>query len=386
MPAVSSGTVSACLIVRDEEERLPAALASVAFCDEVVVVDSGSQDRTVAIALGAGAIVVEHPWAGFGAQRNVSIDHATSEWVLELDADERVSPALRAEIQAFLAGPPPAGAHLAALPLRDSFLGGTLGPSAKYPKYRYRLFRRGRYRHDERRRVHEGLWADEAVVPFAHDLEHLLAADWGEALGDVWRYARLESAQVPGHRSVANHLGAILVRPTIKLAARLVLDGGWRDGWRGWVKVALDAGSDALVNALVIARRSAPESGRALGRSVLRGTPRLVAVAHGASAARAANAWLGDAAAAGADVSLVTDSGRDADGGGVRIRRVPRFGPLNLYRAMDAEHQLRPVDGLLLVGARSHRLAPLVRRAELSTVVGLADDPAATVAGLRRDR
>jgi glycosyltransferase involved in cell wall biosynthesis len=64
-------SVCACIIARDEEERLPEALASVAFCDEVIVVDSGSRDRTIEIAHAAGARVVENPWSGYGAQRNV---------------------------------------------------------------------------------------------------------------------------------------------------------------------------------------------------------------------------------------------------------------------------------------------------------------------------
>ena len=88
-------TVCACIIARDEEERLPAALASVAFCDEVVVVDSGSRDRTVELAREAGARVIEHPWHGFGVQRNVALDNATADWVLEVDADERVTPRLQ---------------------------------------------------------------------------------------------------------------------------------------------------------------------------------------------------------------------------------------------------------------------------------------------------
>src|SRR5829696_5140177 len=96
-------SITACLIVLNEEARLPAALDSVAWCEEIVVVDSLSTDRTVEIARAHGATVVENAWPGFGAQRNVAIDHATSEWILEVDADERISTDLRDEIRAFLA-------------------------------------------------------------------------------------------------------------------------------------------------------------------------------------------------------------------------------------------------------------------------------------------
>src|SRR3954453_7624449 len=91
-------SVSACIIARDEQERLPGALESVGFCDELVVVDSGSRDRTAESARAAGAKIVGHPFRSFGAQRNVAIDHATSDWVLEVDADERISSQLRGEI------------------------------------------------------------------------------------------------------------------------------------------------------------------------------------------------------------------------------------------------------------------------------------------------
>ena len=90
--------LSACLIVRDEEQHLPECLASVAFCDELVVVDSGSTDRTVEIALAAGATVLERQWRGFAAQRNVALDAARGEWALEVDADERITSRLREQI------------------------------------------------------------------------------------------------------------------------------------------------------------------------------------------------------------------------------------------------------------------------------------------------
>ena len=189
-------TISACLIVRDEEQRLPATLRSLAFADEVIVVDSGSTDRTRDLARAAGAMVVENRWAGFGAQRNVAIDHANGDWILEVDADERVSDELRDDILRWLAGPPPDDVHLCMLPLRDHFLGAWLGPSAKYPRYRARMFRRGAYRHDVRRQVHEGLWARERTWAMRGDLRHERADRLGEALRDWWTYARAGSLRM----------------------------------------------------------------------------------------------------------------------------------------------------------------------------------------------
>lgn len=166
--------ISACLIVQNEQARLAAALESLAFCDEIIVIDGGSHDRTIEIARAANATVIENPWPGFAAQRNLALDAATTEWVLEVDADERISPTLRASIETLLADPP-ASINVAIFALRNRFLGGLLGPSAKYPAYRARLFRRGSYRHDESRAVHEGIELRERPAVLDGDLEHELA-------------------------------------------------------------------------------------------------------------------------------------------------------------------------------------------------------------------
>ncbi|HXS47887.1 MAG TPA: glycosyltransferase family 2 protein, partial [Solirubrobacterales bacterium] len=118
-------TLTACVIARNEEQRLPACLQSLEFCDEVVVVDSGSRDRTREIAREAGARVIENPWRGFAVQRNVALDHASGSWVLEIDADERVGPELAREIRALLESPP-TEVRMAAIPMRDVFLGKPL--------------------------------------------------------------------------------------------------------------------------------------------------------------------------------------------------------------------------------------------------------------------
>jgi len=97
--------LSVTIITRNEADRLPRALASVAFADEIVVLDSGSSAETVAIARKAGATVIETDWPGHVAQKNRALEHASHEWVLSLDADEHLSPELAAEIQQVLAQP-----------------------------------------------------------------------------------------------------------------------------------------------------------------------------------------------------------------------------------------------------------------------------------------
>lgn len=379
--ATARATVSACIITRDEEQRLPDCLRSLAFCDEIVVVDSGSSDATVQIARAADAVVVARPWRGFAAQRNVAIDHARGEWILEVDADERVTNELRAEIEAFLAAPP-RGVDLGGLPIRDIFLGRILGPSAQYPKYRHRLFRRGTHRHDEARTVHEGLIPEAAVHPFRGDLLHLLADDWPQALTDTWTYARLEAGQLEAPGTASGFAHGALARPAAKLIYRLVVDGGWRDGWRGVVKIGLECGGDSLVRIRQITGRRGTVRGRS-GVPVAmhygsfdhrRGNPRVVAVAAGSVAVARACEWLADARAAGADVVLIADARLPATG--VRVHRVPGMRPLALIRALTAEGQLRPVDAVMAFGlcARGllHAVPPNLRGAARATAEHVA--------------
>jgi hypothetical protein len=374
----TSARISACIIARDEAERLPECLASVSFCDEIVLVDSGSTDATIEIAQAAGARVIKQPWLGFPAQRNVALDHAQGEWILEIDADERVSPPLRTEIEAFLAAPTP-GVDLGGLPLRDILLDRPLGPSAKYPKYRHRLLRHGAYRHDEARTVHEGILPKGAVHPFEGDLLHLLATSWGEAVGDAWHYARLEAGQMQVSRSLGAFLKGALVRPTVKFLYRVVIDGGWRDGRRGLTRIALDCATDTVVWTRHLFGWHGSEQGHSGvagsihygSRKFRLGNLRVLGVAAGPHATARAAEWLACAAAAGADAALIGDTTPTPSQAGVRVRPVTHLGPLTLSRALDAEEQLRPLDAVVAFGGRARlllRTAPLGLRGHMPDI------------------
>ncbi len=375
-------SLTACVIASDEERRLPACLESLEFCDEIVVVDGGSRDRTIEIARAAGAVVVENPWPGFAAQRNIALDHAHGDWVLEIDADERVSPALGAEIRSMLADPPGAEIRMVALPMRDVFLGRPLGPSARYPRYRHRLFRREAFRHDESRTVHEGLWPDGPVLPLEGELEHLLAATWREALDDAIAYARLESRQ-QGRPGPLGVLKGALLRPTAKLVYRALLYGGWRDGVRGFGKIWLECAADSLAT-LYGLRDGSDEHGGGHGAEPPRvGPVRLVGIGLGASGGARLGTWLSEAARAGADVALICR--RDAPDGAVRARRVSGLGPGALARALDAEDQLRPIDAIVPAGARERRLLGFTPEGLRGAVPPLspAEVPEAAVSSVR---
>ncbi len=356
--------LSACLIVQNERKRLSDALESVRFCDEIIVVDGGSTDGTQDIALAAGARVIENPWPGFAAQRNIAIDAARTEWVFELDADERVSPALRESIEDFLAQP--GTADIAVCPLRNRFLGRLLGPSAKYPAYRSRLFRRSAYRHDESRLVHEGIEPREMPAVLSGDLEHELASTPGEAVRDAWRYAKLERRHLPPPANPLAYPTGILVRPTAKFLYRAIIESGWRDGWQGLAKIALDAGSDAIVWMLLLAdvarrdarRRSATEQAGRSGHFGRRadGSPKVVALAPRGRSAQAARDWLQSLAEQGMDVVLISDEPPAV--GDLRHRAITSLSPLRTARALEVEMQIRTIRAVVAFGTR----ARLVRR------------------------
>ena len=157
---------------------------------------------------------------------------------------------------------------MAVFALRNRFLGGPLGPSAKYPSYRSRLFRRGAYRHDESRAVHEGLErARTSGDPRGRPRTRARRRRCARRSADTWRYARLESEHVARPASALAYVKGIVLRPALKLVYRTVIDGGWRDGWRGLLKIWLDVSSDALVWARVLAGGGSSEAdagGRAL--------------------------------------------------------------------------------------------------------------------------
>ena len=174
----------------------------------------------------------------------------------------------------------------------------------------------------------------------------------------------------------------ILLRPPVKFAYRLVVDGGWRDGWRGLVKIALDCAADALVWARRLPRRDAPATANPAPTHYSkprerRGPVRLLAIAGGEQGTARALGWLRAARDAGADVALVTDAPPAVDHD-LHVRALDRLTPLQLIRALDAEVQLRGVDALVPCGPRERRLARLLPH-DLRAPYGAVDpdtDPA----------
>jgi len=133
--------VSVTIIAWNEEDRLKACLESVGWADEIIVIDAESTDKTVQVAREFTDKIWVRPWPGFAAQKNFALEQADGEWILSLDADERVTPELRSRIDAIVRAGGPADGY--SIPRRNLFWGAWVRHGGLYPDYQLRLFRRG---------------------------------------------------------------------------------------------------------------------------------------------------------------------------------------------------------------------------------------------------
>jgi len=177
--------LSAIVIVKNEAANIAACLDGLAFCDQRIVVDSGSVDDTIQIAQESGATVVSHDWAGFGPQKNFALSLATGEWVLSIDADERVSRELAAEIQAATKAP---RANAYEIPRVTRFLGRNMRGADGSSDYVLRLFRRGCARFTDDL-VHERVAYEGGVARLVTPIEHHSVRRLEDALSRVDRYS-----------------------------------------------------------------------------------------------------------------------------------------------------------------------------------------------------
>jgi glycosyltransferase involved in cell wall biosynthesis len=229
--------LSVAIIARDEADRIGDAIRSVPFADEVLVLDSGSVDDTAAVAAALGARVERTDWPGHVAQKNRALARASHDWVLSLDADERLSPALAASVQALLAGCPDRGGY--AVSRLSWWEGAPLRHGHWYPDRRVRLFdrRRARWVGDD---PHDRVEVDGPVGALAGDLHHHPYRALGEHLQTIDRYTA-RAAEVLAGRGVRARWVDLLLRPPWHLFSGLLLRGGLRDGVRGVLVAGLGA-------------------------------------------------------------------------------------------------------------------------------------------------
>ena len=244
---VARQPLSAVLITLNAASQLEECLRSVAFCDEIVLVDSGSTDGTVELAERFGARVICSKWRGFGAQKQFAVEQAAHDWVLCVDVDERVSVNLRASIESVLEAPPLPAYRFARCNL---FMGRYLRHGEGYPDWSLRLFdrRHGRWSDDV---IHEKVTVTSEVATLAGDLLHDSAETLDAYLAKQNRYTTLaaQEAIAKGRRATAAH---ILISPLMRFLKFYFIRLGMLDGLPGLIHIAIGCGNSFVKYAKMI--------------------------------------------------------------------------------------------------------------------------------------
>jgi glycosyltransferase involved in cell wall biosynthesis len=237
-PRPARPAISACIIARDEEDRLPECLASLGWCDEVLVVDSHSTDRTREVAAAAGARVIERDWPGHVAQKEFAIRAAHHEWVFCIDADERVSPELAAEIASLGARDFETHAGFS-MPRASLYLGRWIRHGTWYPDRKLRLFdrRRGRW---GGRDPHDRVEVSGPVRSLAGELRHEPYRSFEDHLATIDHYTSVTARELHAEGRRARLIDW-LVRPPLRFLDFYVWRRGFLDGWRGLLLAYLAA-------------------------------------------------------------------------------------------------------------------------------------------------
>jgi glycosyltransferase involved in cell wall biosynthesis len=239
MATATPAGLSACIITFNEADRIESCLESVSFCDEIIVVDSHSSDQTREKAARLGARVIERDWPGYRSQKQYATDVAQHEWVLCVDADEWVTPQLRAEIlelkaQGFR------GVDGYTMPRLTVYFGAPLRHGNAWPDRQIRLYRRSTA-HWVGYEVHEKIAVTGAVARLRAHLEHHAYRSLDDHLGRVDRYARLMAEEM--HREGRRcGLAAVFLHPWWRFFRGMLIKRGLLDGWRSWLFHCVEAG------------------------------------------------------------------------------------------------------------------------------------------------
>jgi glycosyltransferase involved in cell wall biosynthesis len=228
--------LSVAIITRDEAENLPGCLQSVAFADQIVVVDSGSRDETVPIAAAAGCDVFSEAWCGFGPQKQLAVDRCRNDWVLILDADERLPPETAAAIQKIVGSPPEADGY--SFPRKNYFQGRWIRHAGWWPDRVVRLFRKDRGCLTPAS-VHESVEVRGAVVSLTVPIEHFTESRFSELLQKIDRYSTLGAQEAFAAGRTATVWGAA-VRAKLTFLHNYVIRLGFLDGPQGFTLAITD--------------------------------------------------------------------------------------------------------------------------------------------------
>ncbi len=232
MKAHSQPTISALIITLNEERYIRACLSSVAWVDEIIVVDAESTDRTIAIAKEFTTHIFTRPWNGFPAQRNYGLSQARGDWVLIIDADERITPAGKDEMTTWLNSSEVCDYSAALVPRKNFFFGKWIRFGGSYPDPQYRLFKKGKVRYDEQSLDTPKI--EGKVKRFNQPLDHLT----GERVADRTRKIERETTHkakfMLTKRERVTPLDLIF-RPFVNFVKCYILKQGFRDGIEGLI-------------------------------------------------------------------------------------------------------------------------------------------------------
>lgn len=212
--------LSVVIAAKNEADRIKGCIESIGFADEMLVINDMSTDETRKISEKLGARVLDRELDGFAAQKNFGIDQAKNDWILILDADERLTPELAAEIKALKET---GGVCGYSMPFRNHVGRRWLRHGGLYPDRHTRLFDRRKARYGEEQ-VHEQLACDGKILPLKHDVIHLTYRDWSEYKKKVVRYAELEARQ-------SARPSWVFISKTFY--RKFIREQGWRDGLAG---------------------------------------------------------------------------------------------------------------------------------------------------------
>ena len=226
--------LSVTMITLNEEANIRRTLESVKWADEIIVLDSGSSDRTVSICREFTEKVYHQDWLGFSGQKNAAIDLATGEWILSLDADEPVDKELAAEIREIIASPGANDGYQ--VPRKTFFLGKWVRHGGWYPDYNLRLFRRGKGRFEERA-VHESIKVQGTIGRTVNAVEHYAFPDLASYMSSINKYSSLAVTEMSQQGISIFKAGwiNILLRPLFTFVFKYIFRLGFLDGKHGLV-------------------------------------------------------------------------------------------------------------------------------------------------------
>lgn len=220
--------ISAIIIAGNEEKNIRQCLESVKWCDEIILVDSESSDKTIEIAKEFTDKIFIKKWEGFAVQKRFSLEKASYEWVLSIDADERVSKGLHKEIEDLLNGEPEADGYK--IPRENYFLNKAIKSCGWYPDYQLRLFQKSKTKVTNRK-VHEGFIVDGKVEKLSSPLIHLTHQSISETISKINHYSTLEAEEKVDRKKVKSH--QIITHPIAAFLNHFISRKGYKDGVHG---------------------------------------------------------------------------------------------------------------------------------------------------------